>query len=338
MSLVSRIRGWWAKDAEHYTVRFVADGAGPLVPHKRYLRLWVSDLFLAKSRHNFTDRYPTLQSSISLDFAGTRGATFSTMLRAGNTEQGPGVMRQQKLTELLPYAGGTVGVHAALMDIEGKNHLRIATTLVADFATLLTPPLSAVGDIAKMISGGIDMINEASNQEPLLVYNVALASVGGGGANVLTSGYHVVVKAPENTFGQDQLHLADDVLINETTGRQLTGYDYFVLRIESRSDRDDWRFPAWDRLISSAIQARTAGRNHDAKIATTEVLTQIFGSSDLTPEDRPRVAQLVKEELDRFSFGAAGTDQPKTLAEMINARGLPHQLAVTDLTLEQLIQ
>lgn len=148
----------------------------------------------------------------------------------------------------------------------------------------------------------------------------------------------IVVEAPPNTFGQDQLHNADGLLIDKATGQQLVGYDYFVLHVESRPDRNDWRFPAWNRLISRAKQATTAGRDDEAKIAKAEVLSQIFGSADLTPGDQPRVAQLVKNELDGFTLGAAGPDQPESLAEMIHVRGLPDPLAVTELTLEQLLQ
>jgi len=338
MSVLTKIEEWWSKDAKHLTNLFVADGGGTLIPHDHYLRLWVSDLFLAKSRRMFTDRYPSLHASISLDFAGMKGATFSTMLPAGNDQKGPGVVRSQKLTELLPYAGGTINIQAALMDIEGQNHLRLAAALVGNFASLLTPPLSAVGDIAKKISSSIEMIGKASDQPPLLVYDSTLASEGGGGANLLTSGYHLVVNAPRGTFTKDQLYIVDDVLTDKETGQQLMGYDYFMLRVESREDRDDWRFPAWDKLISRAIQARVAGNDEDARVARTMVLSEIFASSDLTPKDRRRVAQLVKEELDSFSLRAAGADQLESLAGMVEARGLPHPLAVNELTFEQLIE
>src|SRR3954447_835112 len=118
MSLFDRIRSWWSRDAVNYTHVFVADGASSFVPFQSYLRVWVTESFLAKARERFTDRFPSLQTSVQLAFAGSDGATFSSLVRAGDAMRGPGVVRDHKVTELLPFAGGTVSLQAALIDIE----------------------------------------------------------------------------------------------------------------------------------------------------------------------------------------------------------------------------
>jgi hypothetical protein len=338
--MLQRLKSWWVQDATQLTYLFVPDGGGHLVPSNSYLRLWLSDLFLAKSRQRSTDRHPSLQASVQLAFAGNPGMTFPVITHVGNDQPGPGVLRSRKLTELLPYTGGTVAVQAALLDIEGDSQLRLAVGLVSEFASLLTPPLSTVAALAATVTSGIDRIDEAAaaaKKRPVLVFDSTLASAGGGGANTLTSGYHVVVRAPQETFCDGQLTVAEDVLVDTATGSKLTGYDYFVLRIEGRTDRDDWRFPAWDALIGRTLRARIEGQEDDFRARKASLLGQIFASPDLTPADRPRVAQLVKEELDAFTLGAAGDEQPDTVADIVASRGLPDSLAVASLTFDALV-
>src|SRR5690242_9696759 len=40
----------------------------PLVPFKSYMRLWLTDMFLAESRKWFANRYPAVHTSVALKF------------------------------------------------------------------------------------------------------------------------------------------------------------------------------------------------------------------------------------------------------------------------------
>ena len=56
-----RVARWFIDNAEHVTIRFVPDNDGqPVRPHAGYLRLWLAEGFLHRSRSWGVDRFPVL--------------------------------------------------------------------------------------------------------------------------------------------------------------------------------------------------------------------------------------------------------------------------------------
>jgi len=84
-----------------------------MAPNDSYLRLWLSELHLAKERAWGADRIPAVQASIRLLFGGPRQQTFTTLTQPAVTT-GHGVFEDYQLTELLPYRGQSVEVQAGL--------------------------------------------------------------------------------------------------------------------------------------------------------------------------------------------------------------------------------
>lgn len=87
-------------------------------------------------------------------------------------------------------------------------------------------------------------------------------------------------------------------LRTETTTVLPTGVDYLVVRVECRTERDDWRFPELDALIRAAGEAFIHHRHDTYQDLRTDAIARAWNSADLTATDRKRVALLVRDELD----------------------------------------
>jgi hypothetical protein len=331
--LWERVRDWWSSDAQHVVHDYLPDGGPDLVPYRSYLRVWLAEMFLARDRRAATDRYPAVQASVRLSFGGSPDTTFSTLSRPPAGQEGPGVRRDVALTGLLPYAGGTIGLQAGLLDVAGDNDLAVALDVIGEFSSLLTPPLSTVAGIAGKVAAGIARVDDelaATGERPVLVVERTLAA----GAGPLRPGHLVVIRAGRDELPAGSFAMAGGRLCRVGGGRAepLTGYDYLVLRLEAVAERDDWRFPEWDALIGQALAAQVQGQLDRYEQLRTDLLARIVTSADLTPTDRIRVATLVRDELAAFRLGAAGEAGPDTIAGLVAARGLPDRLAVAHLT------
>jgi len=107
----------------------------------------------------------------------------------------------------------------------------------------------------------------------------------------------------------------------------LEGYDYMLLRIEGRSERDNWRMPNIEEPLNQAIK-ETLLRNFDkAKEYKTAALLVIYQSPDLAVGDRRRVADAIEAELKEIAGGAHNlvAGRPRSLDEIVKAHAVRAQ-------------
>jgi len=127
-------------------------------------------------------------------------------------------------------------------------------------------------------------------------------------------------------------------LDNGSGPRQLAGTDYLVVRIECRTERDDWRFPELDELIRAAGQSYLSGYLEDFKDRRTEAVSRAWSSPDLTPADRIRVAKLVADEIDAVSTLHAVPGPDRSLEDIADERlPAPDAPELAGLTLSDLL-
>ncbi|HEY3882923.1 MAG TPA: hypothetical protein VGM12_30415 [Trebonia sp.] len=332
--LWARIRHQVDADAGHLHRQFFPqENAAAMTPNDSYVRVWLSELFLAKEVSWGAERSPAVQASVRLLFGGPSPKTFVTLTQPPVTT-GRGVFEDFMLTELMPYRGSTVEVQAALYGILGKNHLGTAIDILTGFASLVTPPVSAALAIVDQVATGVETIIEANAQDPVLFLQGALAAPGAGLANELRPGWLAVVRATQDELPASELGIRNGRLCRN--GRRLTGFDYMVLFVEGRHERDDWRTPDLDRAINEAAYANALGRVQDYERLRADALSRVFFSDDLTPPQRKQVAQAVKEELDAAAPGAAAEGE-LTVAGIVERRGLPSRAAVAQLTISELL-
>jgi hypothetical protein len=294
-----RVAGWFQSNADHITVQFLEDqGTEPTTSNDGYVRLWIQEGFLAQAKTWGNKRFPALHGGVALRFLGSDPTPFTSFSRPPGAWTVPGAQLDFALTPLLPFSGGTVEVEAALYQASVTGPLATAVSLFGSLAPLLGPPLSSAVMIADKISDGLDKVLEETGDQPVLAVHWTMVSQGGGG-NAVRPGHLAVVATPPAKLGGNLCIVDGRLNINGGGGpRQLTGLDYLVLRVECRTERDDWRFPHLDVLIREAGTAYIKGQDAAFKDRRTDAIATAWNSVDLTPRDRQRVAQLVARLID----------------------------------------
>jgi hypothetical protein len=335
----NRVASWFAANATHATVRFLPDHASqPIQPYAGYLRLWLAEGFLARRRAWGANDFPALHGGVSLTFLGNEQSAFTTFSRPPESWSVPGAQLDFPMTTLLPFSGGTVEVEAALYRAQTDGPLGTAISLIGGLASLMGPPLSTAAGIAAKVSDGLDTVLAASGTDPVLALHATMTAPGAG-PGALRSGYLAVLAAPEDQLaGTPEIHEGRLHLRTGAARILPEGVDYLVVRVECRTERDDWRFPELDALIRAAGEAFLRGHRDTYQDLRTDAIVRAWNSTDLAPADRQRVALLVTEEFDRLGQLGAIPGPERTLHEIASG-GLPHRddPRLQGLTLNQLV-
>ncbi|WP_066368139.1 hypothetical protein [Herbidospora mongoliensis] len=94
---------------------------------------------------------------------------------------------------------------------------------------------------------------------------------------------------------------APDAAVEFSGGRLRTapGQDFLVLRLECRTERDDWRFPDLVEIVRRSAEAFFQyGDGQAFRDLRTDAVSRAWNSPDLTPLDRKRVGKAVMQEVD----------------------------------------
>jgi hypothetical protein len=328
------LRGQVYRQAEHPQLIVIQEkGAAKLVPDKSYVRVSLSEFWLAADRSWTFGRTPVVKASArvlfskpdnrSPDAPNLEKQEFAILIKS---DADRGVFQHYPITYWLPYQGQQVELEAALYSVPGKNRMLTAIDILSDFASLVTPPISAALTVADRVVTAIEKVIRRNGAHPVLPLHTSLTS----------PGWVIVADAAEGKLPRTELSV-NDVGQLCRNGKQLTGCNYLVLRVESCREREDWRTPDLDMVINAALNARDIDRAKEVyKRRYAEALSKIYLSPDFTTGQRKKLAKVVKEQLDDTSYGAV-SDGGMTLAEIVARRGLPDDSEVEFLTLDDLI-
>jgi hypothetical protein len=304
-----RATSWFDSNTDHVTAEFIEQPGGSAVAaYGGYLRIWLAEGFLARAATWGNRHFPVLHGGAALSFAG--GMTpFTKFAQSPGPLTAPGARLDFALTPLLPFDGGIVEVEASLYQASTVGPLVTALQIVGGLDTLLAPPLSIAATIAGKVADGLDTV--LGTDQPMLAVHFAMVAPGGG-ENVLRPGSLAVIARPRAELpGSLSIQPNLGLCLDDGRGpKQLTGVDYLVLRIECRTERDDWRFPELDALIRAAGEAAIKGYTEMFRDRRTEAITRAWNSPDLTPIDRYRVATLVAEQIDATRKLGVAPGQP----------------------------
>ena len=320
-------------NAEHVTCQFFPQpGAEPLVPGDGYVRLWLTEGFLAKALSWGNKHFPALHGGVTLTFA-NQATPFTRFTKPTATLNAPGAYFEYQMTPLLPFAGGTVEVEAALYQATVAGPLAAAVEIGGSIASLIGPPLSVAASIADKISTGLDTVLGAQNEQPILGLHHTLISAGGGG-QTLRAGHLVVVNgAPEKVPAS--LRVEEGRLC--TDSGLLKDFDYLVLRVECRTSHDELRFPHLEQVCERAWNEWASGNEERFKEIRTQAIAEAVGSPDLIARDRFRIAKYVSEQIDKVKELGAVPEEDSGF-DPIPGRLLPGPEEVADLTLDDLLR
>ncbi len=334
MSVWNTVKSWATQHGQQLVYaripphRSDVPAGAPVRPHEGYVRLFLSDMFLSKSRSWFTDYHPCVSARVKLDLEGKPGASIHQVARPPEGMLGPGVRVNHPLTDLLPYSGNTVEIEAALLALKGTRHLSAALGALEMLSHLVPGPIGAAMGVAEMVAGGVDKLLADGDG----AVHLGLHDSFGAAGSPLCSGYLAVILATSAQVPPASLGVAQSRLHTQAPdGRWslLHGFDHMLFYVETRETRDDWRLPVIQEALRKATEVALHGAGPATDAYRKAAVIAALTCKELTPLDRRRVAQAVKVELDSLgevqSFGDDEDHSLEALAARSPTTGVPSE-------------
>ncbi|MGW5053711.1 hypothetical protein [Actinokineospora sp. NPDC004072] len=325
------VKSWFTAQAEHITVEFIPDGTPP-TPGDGYLRLWLVEGFLAQRVSWTREHFPVLHGGVTLQFLGGEATPFTRFTRTGGELTTPGAFLNYPMTPLVPFAGGTVEVEAALYRASDGGPLDTAVAIAGNLASLVGPPLSTAAAVAEKVSDGIATVVAGQAESPVLGVHWGMSAADGGPQ--VAPGYLAVVNGHPRDYA-GKLRIVDDRLHGEDG--QLTGVDFLVLRVECLLERDDWAFPELERLRVAAQKALVFGETEAYEYHLKLAVTTALECPDLSRIDALRVAKKVRESIDAAKELGFAAPADELSLDPIAPHTLPGRHEVAGLTAADLL-
>jgi len=293
---------------------------GPIAPDASYFRLWLSEMFLDQQRNWFVDFQPMVHSIVKLKYGDRDSVSLATVAQPPQAPAGTTILLNYKLTELMPYKGGTIEIDAALTALKTGSGLEPAIKILQLFSGMMTVPLTPVLGIAERLATGVQEIVAAANGRTHLAIHDALRT---GGPHGLAPGYVAVIRATANDVAADRLSVRQSRLyyapIAGAAPVPFDLYDYMLFFIETMKERDDWRLKSIQEPLDEAKKALVTGEKQRADDYRKLTLIAAHTSPDLTQADRKRVLTALIAELKEAEDSGLGAvpPEPRTLAEIV---------------------
>jgi hypothetical protein len=351
MSAFSWFKDRFRREDEHYiyapiapaNVRFQDGSAADdhaLAAGQDYFRIWLVEMFLKNDRDWFSAWYPAVLSAVSFKFGGNPQVVSNVISQAKQKDLLPKDLEKsdlnkfltmnREMTGLLAFNDGTVTVDAALVAMQGNNDIKGLIKALGSFGSILAlPQLSAALKIADPLVDAIGSLVGATNSAFMTGMSQTFSEKGGGGDAVFRAGYYAMLDAKESELSRDKLWVINDRLQygdSADVSKQLTGYNYILVRIEHRETRDDW-----DSLTSiqtpyqNALNALQTGSLEQAQVHLKTAIAGALVAPELTKKvDRRRVVEALRArfEEDKKNMGAgAFARRDASLQNLMNNAG-----------------
>jgi hypothetical protein len=335
MALWDTIKQIATQDAEHFIGESIRKNNvdvdfndTPIRAYEGYFRIWISDMFLTKSRNWFKNWHAAVHASVQLQFGDQAARTFTRAAQAPEEALGQGVLKEYKVLDLMPFNGGTVELQASLLALQGDDYLGKAIGVLQDFSELVGAPLAQAVAISEKVANGIDKLVGATNGSPHLVFHDTFTAAGTG-RNELRAGYWAIVKATKAQIATDRLAVKEGKLCYAknpgAASVPLQGYDYILLRIETQAERDDWRLKGIEEALAKAYNAYYEGEQDKYEAYKRMAELVVWQSADLSKHDRRRVIQAIRRDLEEVTGGGLGAagEEARDLNAMMATWAMP---------------
>lgn len=298
--LWTKLTSWFDSNAARFVVADIDDPAAVVAemkPDESYVRLWLSDFFLAKDKRWARSQVPMVQALVEIEVDGGPPVTFAKVARPTDGMVGPGDRVDYPLSPLLPYRGKLIELTAGLTALKGPSSLKAAVDTLQQFSSLAGAPFEVAAAIARTVVDGVDRLSDAAEAEVVLGLHRAFIPAGGGGGNVLKPGYIALVRSDDHGLASRLAIQGSRLYVNGPGGSQpLEGYDFLVFRIEGRDERPDWEVGELGELLTGAVDAIVRDRE-DAADLERKLFSLVLTTPELVDADRTRVVERLQGRL-----------------------------------------
>lgn len=296
----TKLTSWFDSNAARLVVTNLDDPAAAVAdirPGQSYVRLWLSDFFLAKDKRWARSQVPMVQTQVELEVEGGPPVTFAKVARPPEAMVGPGDRIDYPLSPLLPYRGKLIELTAGLTALKGPSSLKAAIDTLQQFSSLAGAPFEVAAAIARTVADGVERLSEAAEAEVVLGLHRSFIPAGGGGGNVLKPGYIALVRAEDHSLASRLTIQGSRLHVNGSGGSQpLEGYDFLVFHIEGRDERPDWEVGELGELLTGVVDAIVHGRE-DAAELERKLFSLVLTTPELVDSDRTRVVDRLQGRL-----------------------------------------
>ena len=333
MGLFDRVKGVvssraWPGAAEWIPAVRVAPPATPAPPpfaaDSTYLRVWLAEAHLSHARQWFTDWHPLVHAAVARHYGDTSQEQVAVVspgaIPGFDGAAAAAVTLDKPITPLLPFPGGTVSLNVGLVAIKGDNTVRTLIDVVGGFGGLLTVSAVSMGAaIAAQVVDAFERLFGLGGNIGTLAYDSTLALAGGGASVALKPGYLAVVDAIPPA---DSLWVRDGRLISWSghgPSMNLPG-SYLLLRLETRVERDDWRFLS--EIEEPLLAAKRAIDADTRRAHYQRAIVAAWTSPDLHEADQIRIAVALRDQRDTDAGLGAADVGPAGLADVAESATL----------------
>ncbi|SEK60144.1 hypothetical protein SAMN04515665_103148 [Blastococcus sp. DSM 46786] len=334
--------GWWdaikrtgQRAANPYLVRELPDESSrPLKADSDYLRVWLCEMFLAQRSTLLAHWLPAASVSVSLTVAGRPTLQVTRMLRPKLTPSDGGVaLLNYPVTDLLPYPGGVLEIDAALFGLQSGTRLDVVVDVLQAVSHLPIPAVDQAVTVAQQVATGArDLVAGTDGQVHLDVHqgwSSAPERDPGQASNSsgLRGTYLAALLATDEQVDPGTLRVVDNrlhTLNGGGTTSHLVGWDFLLLRVESRSERDDFWLPELEEQFGRAVDALEQGMPELAQNYRSAAVAIAWKSPNFTWSDRDRIITAVHARFDALANrgrGAAAAPAPQDLSELVEMYG-----------------
>jgi hypothetical protein len=233
------------------------------------------------------------------------------------------------ITDLIPYGGGVLEIDAALFGLQSGTRLDVVVDVLQAVSNLPIPAIDQAVTVARQVATGArDLVAGTDGQVHLDVHqgwSSAAEDAAGQepGGNGLRATYIAALLATERQVDPGRLRVVGNRLHtvrDDGTTAHLMGWDFLLLRVEKRSERDDFWLPEFEEQFGRAVDALEQGLPELAQSHRTAAIAIAWKSPNFTWADRDRIITAVNARFDALAGrgrGAAAGPAPRDLSDLV---------------------
>lgn len=349
MKFWERLIELFSRESPRYITRFISEDRvlpaelydhRPIGVGEAYIRLTLVEMRLARDVEFMKSRYPVVHSAVSFNYGGqaqivpyVAGPELLKKLDPRNLAQS--IQRNQVLTPLFPFNGGTIRIQAGLLSLVADDPIRIGFEVLGTFAAVL--PSSGIEPaikIGRLVYDGLEKLFDIGDGRLELGYDQTFVAHSGG-YNTLRAGYFAVVLADPRRDAVDpnELCVVDDELHLSAKGssgeamrqkhRPLDGYSYMLFKLERHDTQDYELLSEINDLRDLALQAVFRGEYEQVRTTVLPAIkSAVIRSPDLTRKHRGEVIVRIEQELRAHGLQGQRPEARESLSALMR-RPLP---------------
>jgi hypothetical protein len=192
-----------------------------------------------------------------------------------------------------PAVGGDVTLFVGLFQMAIGDRLKSAFAILEKLFQVIPGPVGGYLKLADQLTGEISACLGDSNLKCLLGDRAVI------GSRLPVAGYVAYLKANGVPLDKNTLTVVDGQLMQRVGGalEPVADRDYCLVKIEHLAQREDYASLPFHAVFETARKSLVYGERDKARLQTLECIGMIYGSPDLSEDDKVRLITFYQAKL-----------------------------------------